>query len=57
VLEVRGHVFVCYVMYLCVKISILPLSTILIFDFEIFSKMWKSFFFHFILNFIQYDHM
>jgi hypothetical protein len=40
-LFVRGHVFVCYGSCICVlRVSILPLSTIMIFDFGIVPTMW-----------------
>jgi hypothetical protein len=48
---VRGHVFVCLgVMYLCVRghvfvclgVSMLPLSTIFVFDFRNVPKLWYS---------------
>jgi len=52
--KVRGHVFVCYVMYLCVTscifvlgVSILPLSTIFLLDFGYISTVW-----YFLLFFI-----
>ena len=35
-------------MYLCVRVPIFPLSTILIFDFGIVPRQWYFFVFHFI---------
>ena len=46
--KVSGHVFVCYVMYLCVSgIDFYLFSTILIFGFGIVPTVWCFFFFSF----------